>query len=44
MLPIFLLSLGLGYVYERTGNLWSAIFMHLFFNAAQFTLFLFAVR
>ncbi len=38
--PIFCLSLGLGYVYERTGNLWSSIFMHVFFNAFQFGLFL----
>jgi membrane protease YdiL (CAAX protease family) len=42
--PIFLLSLGLGYVYERTGRLWSSIFMHLFFNAFQFSLFLLTVR
>ena len=38
-LPIFLLALALGYLYERTGNLWSCIFMHMFFNAAQFALF-----
>lgn len=43
MPPIFLLSLGLGYLYERTGNLWAPIFMHMFFNGAQFTLFLFLV-
>lgn len=40
--PIFLLSLGLGYVYERTGNLWSAIFMHMLFNGVQFGIFLLA--
>lgn len=38
--PIFLLALALGYVYERTGNLWSCIFMHMLFNAFEFTLFL----
>lgn len=30
---IFLLSLALGYLYERTGNLWTAITVHLGFNA-----------
>jgi hypothetical protein len=29
---LFVLSLGLGYVYEKTGSLWSAIFMHSMFN------------
>jgi membrane protease YdiL (CAAX protease family) len=38
--PIFFLSLGLGYVYERTANLWSAIAMHSLFNAASTTLFM----
>jgi membrane protease YdiL (CAAX protease family) len=38
--PIFLLSLGLGYVYERTGNLWSSIFMHMLFNGIEFSIFL----
>lgn len=38
--PIFVLALGLGYVYERTGNLWSCIFMHMLFNAFEFSLFL----
>jgi len=38
--PIFLLSLGLGYVYERTGNLWASIFMHMLFNGSQFAIFL----
>jgi hypothetical protein len=30
---LFILSLGLGYVYERTGSLWTSIFMHSLFNA-----------
>ena len=36
---IFVLALGLGYVYERTGNLWTAIVLHACFNAAQLGLF-----
>lgn len=32
---IFVLALGLGYVYERTGNLWAAIALHLAFNGTQ---------
>jgi membrane protease YdiL (CAAX protease family) len=35
MPPIFVLSLCLGGVYERTGNLWTAILMHSAFNAAS---------
>ena len=31
-LPIFVLSLCLGYVYERTGNLWVSVLMHAAFN------------
>lgn len=42
-IPIFLLALGLGYVYERTGSLWSCIFLHMLFNGFQFTLFLLMV-
>lgn len=41
--PIFVLSLALGYVYERSGNLWSSITVHLLFNllnTLQFVLFL----
>ena len=38
-LPIFVLSLGLGYAYERTGNLWLPICMHAMFNGMQFALF-----
>jgi membrane protease YdiL (CAAX protease family) len=37
---IFLLSLGLGYAYERTGNLWVPVVMHLSFNSAQTAIFL----
>jgi membrane protease YdiL (CAAX protease family) len=32
---IFVLSIGLGYVYERTGNLWASIFMHILFNSTS---------
>jgi len=35
MPPIFCLSLCLGYVYERTGNLWVSILIHASFNAAN---------
>lgn len=35
---IFVLALGLGYVYERTGCLWAAIVLHACFNAAQLVL------
>ncbi len=35
-----LLSLGLGALYERTGNLWAAILMHAAFNGVQMILFL----
>lgn len=38
--PIFLLSLCLGYAYERTGNLWVPIVMHAVFNSLQTTLYL----
>ena len=31
-IPIFVLSLGFGYMYERTANLWVPIFMHAMFN------------
>src|SRR5204863_1206493 len=33
--PIFVLSLALGYAYERTGNLWLNIFMHAMFNGLE---------
>lgn len=38
--PIFVLSLIVGYVYERTGNLWVAIAMHVGFNATSTLMFL----
>ncbi|MCC6239288.1 MAG: CPBP family intramembrane metalloprotease [Phycisphaerales bacterium] len=40
MAPLFLLSAGLGYAYERTGNLWVSIIMHGLFNALQITIFM----
>jgi membrane protease YdiL (CAAX protease family) len=33
--PIFVLAVCLGYVYERTGNLWACIFIHALFNGAE---------
>ncbi len=41
---IFLLSVGLGYVYERFGNLWASISLHVLFNGANFLLFLLSGR
>jgi membrane protease YdiL (CAAX protease family) len=38
--PIIALSICLGYAYERTGNLWVPITMHLLFNAVQTAMFL----
>ena len=38
--PIFVLSVGLGFVYERSSNLWMTIVAHALFNGAQITLFL----
>jgi membrane protease YdiL (CAAX protease family) len=38
--PIFLLSVALGYAYERTGNLWTTITMHATFNAVSTMLFI----
>jgi membrane protease YdiL (CAAX protease family) len=37
---IFLLALCLGYVYERTGNLWANITMHSLFNLTSVALFI----
>jgi 2-polyprenyl-6-methoxyphenol hydroxylase-like FAD-dependent oxidoreductase len=37
---IFVLSLGLGYVYERTGNLWASILVHAIFNTISTVAFL----
>jgi membrane protease YdiL (CAAX protease family) len=39
MPPIFVLSLCLGYAYERTGNIWVSITMHAAFNAWQLWMF-----
>jgi membrane protease YdiL (CAAX protease family) len=39
MPPIFILSLCLGYAYERTGNLWVPILIHASFNAVNVALF-----
>ncbi|HEY1683234.1 MAG TPA: CPBP family intramembrane glutamic endopeptidase [Tepidisphaeraceae bacterium] len=39
-LPLFVLALGLGYLYERTGNLWACAFLHGSFNALQIVFFL----
>jgi membrane protease YdiL (CAAX protease family) len=32
---IFILALGLGYIYERTGILWASITVHLLFNSIE---------
>jgi membrane protease YdiL (CAAX protease family) len=37
---IFLLSLALGYLYERTGNLWTCIALHFAFNSFNMLLIL----
>lgn len=37
---VFVLAICLGYVYERTGNLWATIFIHCAFNSIQLALFL----
>ena len=37
---VFVLAICLGYVYERTGNLWATIFIHCAFNTIQLALFL----
>ena len=37
---IFLLSLCLGYAYERTGSLWVPIVMHAMFNTSSTLMFL----
>ncbi len=36
---IFFLGVGLGYVYERTGNLWMTVTMHALFNLTSIWLF-----
>jgi membrane protease YdiL (CAAX protease family) len=35
MPPLFVLAVGLGYLYERTGNLWASIVAHSVFNGLQ---------
>jgi membrane protease YdiL (CAAX protease family) len=42
--PIFVLSLCLGYAYERTGNVWTTVTMHAVFNGVNTALFLAIVR
>jgi membrane protease YdiL (CAAX protease family) len=39
-IPIFVLAIGLGYVYERTGNLWVTMTTHALFNTSQILFFL----
>lgn len=39
---IFVLSVCIGWLYERSGNLWAAIVLHGAFNAVSTTLFMFA--
>jgi membrane protease YdiL (CAAX protease family) len=38
--PLFVLSVGLGYLYERTGNLWATITVHSLFNLSSSLIFL----
>ncbi len=37
--PIFFLGVCLGYIYERTGNLWTCIILHSLFNCSAIFLF-----
>ena len=37
MPPLFVLALGMGYVYERTRNIWASITIHAAFNALSLT-------
>lgn len=39
-IPLFVLAVGLGYIYERTGNLWITITAHAMFNGAQILIYL----
>jgi membrane protease YdiL (CAAX protease family) len=39
MPPIFFLSVCIGYVYERTGNLWAPVVVHMIFNTANVIVF-----
>ena len=38
--PLFVLAVGLGYLYERTGNLWASAMTHGLFNALQIVIYL----
>jgi membrane protease YdiL (CAAX protease family) len=42
--PLFVLAIALGYIYERTGNLWMNIATHSLFNAGQILLFMTQAR
>jgi membrane protease YdiL (CAAX protease family) len=44
MPPLFLLAVGLGYVYERTRNVWATITMHASFNLLSLTVDFVAMR
>ncbi|HZL33961.1 MAG TPA: CPBP family intramembrane glutamic endopeptidase [Tepidisphaeraceae bacterium] len=41
---IFVLALGLGYAYERTGSLWTSITIHAVFNGLETVLFLYVLH
>jgi membrane protease YdiL (CAAX protease family) len=41
-IPLFVLSVGFGYLYERTGNLWATITAHGLFNLTNTLLFLYS--
>jgi membrane protease YdiL (CAAX protease family) len=40
LFPLFVLGVALGWVYERTGNLWATVVMHGLFNGFQVLMFL----
>jgi membrane protease YdiL (CAAX protease family) len=42
--PLFVLAIGLGYAYERTGNLWTSIAMHCAFNSLSTAIYLWSGR
>ncbi len=41
---IFPLAIGLGYAYERTGNLWTCIFIHCTFNSVSTAVYLWVMH
>ena len=41
---IFPLAVGLGYAYERTGNLWTCIFIHCTFNSVSTAIYLWVMH